>query len=180
MPERPYAVLKYEQELEKRAATGEPGMGLLPWELALAEWKAGQPKRPPLRETLAMCERLAGEPITATHYYRVVGKPEWRAARNRFAKHAMRKARKQFKQAAPYLVDAHIKGLQMAMKAEDHRSIPSYTVPALDRIVPKRQEGVANVQVLNVTLSVAQQALLEKPEAIDVEYEVIPNETPAT
>lgn len=69
-------------------------------------------------------------------------------------------------------ITTHIAGMRMAMAAEDHKSLPSYTVPILDRVVPKRDAVQGNTQV-NVTLTTKQTAQLDAAIA-EVEYEVLP------
>lgn len=78
-----------------------------------------------------------------------------------------------FKKDAEFYAHAHRFGLELAMAKEDHRAIPAYTTPVLDRIAPKRAEKVDEEQkptiVINLTASQAKSLALPDPTEIVIE-----------
>lgn len=73
-----------------------------------------------------------------------------------------------------FYAELHRMGAEMALQAEDHRAIAAYTTPALDRILPKRQETVqqSSMVVIQVTGSQAAKldvADLDEKQALEVE-----------
>lgn len=72
-----------------------------------------------------------------------------------------------------FYAELHRMGAEMALRAEDHRAIAAYTTPALDRILPKRQESVQQSSMVVVQVTGAQaEKLHADPEASRTELVV--------
>jgi lambda repressor-like predicted transcriptional regulator len=84
-------------------------------------------------------------------------------------KDALRRARAKIEMRVPEYIDAHKKGLDMALEAHDHRSIPNYTNPILDRVWPRNDQQVAQAAVV-IELTPKQLASIDAPAPV-VEYE---------
>jgi hypothetical protein len=67
----------------------------------------------------------------------------------------------------------------MALKNEDHRSIAAYTVPALDRILPRRQEAVKHEPIVVIQVTQSQADKLDRepiPSELIVEADIVTEE----
>lgn len=178
MPD-PAPIAKYRKNLtkalDKRTKLGRGEALLAPWELAFAEWLAHSvAQRTSMKTQLEIAMDLAGEPVTYGYIKNLKNREEFREYYVELQKDALRRARSMVEKRLPQGVKAHFEGLQMALDTEDHRSIPAYTVPILDRAMPKKAE-IGAVTAVKIELSPKQHALLDEtiPE---VEVEVIDDE----
>jgi len=149
---------------------------LLPWEVEFAEWLATQPKRPPVKDQLAKCDELltavgatAAVPFSRRSLTNMKNRQEYKEYFAELQKDALRRARAKIEMRVPEYIDAHKKGLDMALEAHDHRSIPNYTNPILDRVWPRNDQQVAQAAVV-IELTPKQLASIDAPAPV-VEYE---------
>jgi hypothetical protein len=73
-------------------------------------------------------------------------------------------------------VDAHMLGLKLAVSERDHRAIPKFTVPLIERAWPKVNEQQPHVPMIEIHIGQGQtMRLIEKPveEIPDAEFEVV-------
>jgi hypothetical protein len=83
-----------------------------------------------------------------------------------------RRAAKMFDANSPKGVAAHFQGLEMAMENSDYRAVPSFTVPVLDRVIPKKPDQVQAMQVV-VNVTPEQIERLRDSETPEIEVEVL-------
>lgn len=69
----------------------------------------------------------------------------------------------------PFYLDAHKKGLESAIAAGDHRAIPSFTVPMLDRAVPKKADEAEKAQVVVINMTPGQARALSGGDVQDAQ-----------
>lgn len=74
-------------------------------------------------------------------------------------------------------VDAHMLGLQLAVEEKDHRAIPKFTTPLIERAWPKQNEVIPHVPMIEIHIGTGQTLRLIEAPAIEVipdaEYEVV-------
>lgn len=147
------------------------------WQRALAAAIAQSPERLKLTEIRALARAITNYRISLGAVRATLKRDDFRRLVDKFRANEAARARQMFETDAAAYVQAHKRGLDMALAAEDHRAIPSYTVPALDRIWPKKEDQAAQTPmvVLNIhpnqlaTLQSAVQHLTEPADIIDVE-----------
>lgn len=125
---------------------------MLPWMKAFCLWLlAPHPggRKPRTQEQTRKASELAGYPITRKSLYQMRKRPDvqlflqtLRASVTESAKEALALQHRRY-------VEAHLEGLERALEAGDYRAVPAYTVPILDRIVPKKQDpGAGNKTIV--------------------------------
>ena len=67
----------------------------------------------------------------------------------------------------------HRQGAEMAVRQGDYRAIPAFTVPALERAVPKRDESRPPTQIA-IVISPQQLSGLQTYQAPEVEVVTLP------
>lgn len=139
-----------------------------PWEAEFAEWLVTQPKRPSLRTQVAKAhDIMRSVNIDPTDFtLRTLRALKQRESFMGYVADmqlsALRKARAKLEVRLPDYVEAHATGLTMALEARDHRSIPNYTNPILDRVWPKQDQQIAQAAVV-IELSPKQLASVHAP-----------------
>lgn len=141
---------------------------LQPWEAEFAEWLVTQPKRPTLAAQLAKAHEMIVAVGQDVNLFKQKNLRQLKA-REAFKGYvadmqlsAVKKARAKLEVRLPDYVEAHRVGLTMAMEARDHRSIPNYTNPILDRVWPKQDQQIAQAAVV-IELSPKQLASIHAP-----------------
>lgn len=89
-------------------------------------------------------------------------------------KGSLERARVTFLSHLPELVGLHVWGAQRAREKDDVRGLVSYTVPALDRAIPRRDAPLVAMQSVSITLSAQQYEGFVNYVAPEVTYEVVP------
>ena len=151
---------------------------LLPWQRAFIEWLALQAKQVRLAEQLVQANHFIAQaspfendlpdaPITKPALQRFKKTSEYRDYFDAMQADATKRARAKMESRLDKFVHAHEDGLHMAVVAGDHRTIPSYTNPILDRIWPRR-DMPAVAQQITITLGPNQQAALADDAAVEV------------
>ena len=74
-------------------------------------------------------------------------------------------------------VDAHMLGLQLAVSERDHRAIPKFTVPFIERAWPKQNDVIPHVPLIEIHIGQGQTMRLIEAPAVEVipeaDYEVV-------
>jgi hypothetical protein len=173
----PRPIDKYKRQVKNGEPLAAPpklapeSLPLLPWELEFAEWLANQPKRTSLAEQQEKASELSQRTIGRRGLRNLKDRATFREFFGELQLGALRAARAKLERRMPEYIDAHHKGVHLALDAQDYRAIPAYTNPMIERVWPKRDDVGANVAVV-VQLQPKQQAMLDTP-TIEVEYEVI-------
>lgn len=145
---------------------------LPPWQSAFAEWLSSQPDKPSTQAQRKMASALLRQTISPKALRRVIRNPAFIRYLALLNADALRRSRAILEQHYTEGVHAHLSGMRSALDANDYKALPSFTVPILDRVVPKKEQVAAATQV-NVVLSTKQQALIAG-DAPEVTYEVLP------
>lgn len=183
MTELPAPISPQEQQLKSVLGLADPAPAfppLLPHQSAFAEWLSSQPQRPPVSVQRKMysklCQRLVSPRTFADHMSKLKTNPHYIRYYASLQADALRRSRVILEEHYTEGVETHLDGMRMAREAEDYKAIPAFTVPILDRVVPKREAVQANTQI-NVVLSTKQKAVLDNEQVPDVSFEVLPPET---
>lgn len=145
---------------------------LLPWQAVYAEWLSIQPTKPSTVQQRKIASQFCQRPVSLRELHKLRTNPRFESYLLALQADSVRRARAIIEEHYAEGVHAHIDGMRMAKDAADYKALPAFTVPLLDRVVPKKEAVAAQTQI-NVTLSTKQQAqLTEQP--MEVEYEVLP------
>ncbi len=125
---------------------------LTDWMLAYAEWLASCVNPPSRTERRVQLSQLSRRPVAANHVAQLEERKDFRRYFEDLCKGPLERARAKFQAKFPKYVQAHEDALDMAIEAGDYKAVPAFTIPALDRVSPKKSETGAAVQ-FNVTLS---------------------------
>lgn len=141
----------YEIKLKKvRAGTIVDGT-FRPWMRRYAAWLASRPAKATGKEKVQFVRNLIRAPITLGTIRRLEAREDFQKYYEELDADAIKQARADLESAMGEYVDTHLEGMRMAVTAKDYKAIPPYTVPVIDRVYPKREDGAprANVVVLN-------------------------------
>lgn len=141
----------YDRKIQKvRAGTIVDGT-FRPWMRRYAAWIASQPSRPTGKEKVQFVRNLIRAPITLGTIRKLEAREDFQKYFEELDADAIKRAKADLEAAMGEYVDTHLEGMRLAVAAKDYKAIPPYTVPILDRVAPKREDGVrqANVVVLN-------------------------------
>ena len=160
-----------DKALAKSIATIPEGGYLAAWMVAFAEWLAQQPKNPKIAAQVAAASEFAGRRIEISHIRNLRRRDDFKLLVDKFYQGGVVAARLKFENDLPFYITKHREGLELAAKEGDYRAYKDFTVPALERAVPRRDGFVSATGVtINVTLSDKQKTLLDS-QPIDVDYE---------
>ena len=81
-------------------------------------------------------------------------------------------ARAKYLRRLPEAVDAYWESLDQARAKKDYTAVAQIVAPAIDRVVPRKQEAVAATQV-NIVLSPSQLAGIQHYDAPTIETEIV-------
>lgn len=155
------------------AETSDPAsVPLLPWQSLFAEWLSIQPDRPSTVQQRKVASNFCQRPVSLRELHKVRKNTRFEQYLLALQADSVRRARAIIEEHYAEGVHAHIDGMRMAKDAADYKALPAYTVPILDRVVPKKESVAAATQV-NVVLTTKQQSQLEGAP-VEVEYEVLP------
>lgn len=146
---------------------------------AFALWLASpQPdgKKPKTQQQTKKASELAGYGITVNTLYALRKRPDFQLFRQALEASVTEAAKEALALAHRSYVEAHQRGLEMALAEGDYKAIPAFTVPILDRIVPKKADTnvgnktiIVNVHEDRAKALTASLAESLPPEAIEVE-----------
>lgn len=144
------------------------GDTLLPWMKAFALWYLSpQPdgKKPKTPAQTKKATELAGYLVTKNALYKMRGRPDFQLFLNTLRTSVTDAAKEALTLAHLAYVKAHERGLEMALAHGDYKAIPAFTVPVLDRIVPKKADtNVGNKTIIVNVQEGAARALLGSAE----------------
>lgn len=166
--------------LAKKRLVAPNAQALLPWEIAFGEWLARRPRRPSrdlqvVKANELLIESLEGAPVEEPIVWNDVAKlkrrVEFREYLGLMREGGLKKARTMLRNRYPSIVEAHSRGLDLALRAQDYGTIHRYTNPILHRIDPPPAiAGMGATAAVQVNLTVNQARLIEEAQTpIDVE-----------
>jgi hypothetical protein len=176
-------------EIVRTRADIQPTKRLPIWALKFAAWRIACPYTPNRQEQELVATRLANEGIDRTSQREVkIGYAQIKRLRTdaRWQEYVrvledggIMAARQLFVDDLPAYVALHRWGAEEARKAGDYKTMPAFTVPALDRAVPKRTEGLPATQIAIVLAPERIAGLRREAEPV-VSVEVLPVGADAT
>ena len=149
---------------------------LSPYEFTFCEWLARHPEHPKVKEQVAKLREMLNPPdkdgnppeyiipVDRKKLVKLKNRQEFKDYFAEMRKEELGRARSMFIKRMPNAVAGHFDALDQVLANGDYRAVPSFTVPVLDRVMPKKAEN-APVTAIKIELSQAQQDLLELPEA---------------
>lgn len=153
------------------------------WTVKFAMYLVACPRAPSSVEQEQVATKLANENINLTTTrpvtigYGIIKRlrtdSRWQELVRELEKGGIEAAKRLFTEDAPVYVMLHRMGAEEAWRNKDYKALPAYTVPALDRVVPKRQEGVPVTQVA-IVLSPERLTALQTYEAPETSVEELP------
>lgn len=149
------------------------------WMKDFCHWKVTVKPRPTTIEQMKEASRLSGINIHRRALAWLLSRKDVDAYLCLLSADGLERAKHRMKTDLEFYAELHRLGAEMALKAEDHRSIAAYTVPALDRILPRRQEAVKHEPIVVIQVTQAQADKLERepiPSEMIVEAEIITEE----
>lgn len=153
---------------------------LKPWMLAYAEWLQLECTELPTRTNRRVRARaLARAPISNEALKVLEERDDFVKYMDELAKGPLEAARAKFASAFPSYVEAHAEALHGARLAGDYSAIARIAEPVLDRIIPRKVEGVVAPASVTIILTPQQAAGIAtyRAPAITVEAaEVVSNE----
>ncbi len=156
---------------------------LLPGHYDFIDWLAKyisshQGKKPTNAEQIEVLEELLQVKVTEEALRKLRRRAEFKEYFNNLIDDRDKANVRKLKSKMPEAIDAHFKGLDMAVTAEDYRAIPAYTNPILDRVIPRRDALQAQQQVINIVLTPKQEALLgEETTVVEADWDELVDET---
>jgi hypothetical protein len=145
---------------------------LRPWMRTYAEWLALQPGKPGWREKIAIVNRIAHDKVSKRAVRFLEARADFIAYYDKFATGAQTAARAKLESETPWYVEQHRLGLEAAISKGDHKAIPTFTTPILERVWPRREGPMVATQV-TIHLSPRQQADLSQPPAELLDAEIV-------
>lgn len=164
-----------------RTGQGEAlGGSLRPWMKSFALWLLSpQPdgKRPKVSAQTRKASELAGVPVTKEALRWLRKRPDFQLFVQTLEGSVTEAAKESLTLAHQFYVQSHRAGLELAVAAGDYKAIPAFTVPILDRIVPKKAETNVGSKtiILNVQPDTLQrmQATGSLPDAGEIVVEAV-------
>jgi hypothetical protein len=164
-----------------KPSKAQPRTGLRPWHARFAFWYVEQPVTPGLAEQIAAGEGFANvdrDPtlprvcLTEKKLRTLKEREDFQGLVRELEKGGIEAARAKFLSHLPEIMDLHVWGARRSKEKDDTRALASYTVPALDRVLPKR-EGPFLQQTFHVELSAKRLESIEQARPI-IEAELLP------
>ena len=144
---------------------------LRPWHAKFAVWLADQ-VHPPITVQCDVASRVAGYHVTYGMLKHLRKRDDFRELVATIQQGGIDAARAILINDLPLYMELHRWGAERSKAKDDTRGLASYTTPALDRVLPKR-EGFAALQQ-NVTVVLTEKQLrLEESAPIEVTTEPI-------
>lgn len=154
------------------------GKTLKPWMMQYAHWLASEPKWPTAGMRRIKLADLTSHRIKTGKLHDVLmHRPEFTAYLDEIMQGPLEEARAKFKSHLPEYVDGHKKAFDAVVAEGDWNKVKDYTIPALERVWPRRSDGVVTNANITITLSSGQQANFDMPLPI-LEAELVADPTP--
>ena len=121
---------------------------LQPWMFAYGEWlMLGCLQPPPRSQRTAKCRSLSRMALTDRQLRLLEAREDFTKYCDELAKGPLEEARAKFVRHFPEYIEAHAEALDSARRAGDYTAVARIAEPVLDRVVPKKAEGVTAAQV---------------------------------
>ena len=150
------------------------------WMKEFCHWLVTTKPKPKTCEQTKKATELSGVVIHRRALEWVKTRKDFDAYYTLLSAHGLERAKHKMLGDLEFYAELHRMGAEMAHAAGDHRSIAAYTTPALDRILPRRQETVRHdpVVVIQVTQTQAEKMADTEflPNEIVVEAQVVEEE----
>jgi len=157
--------------------------GKLPlWTLKFAGWLVTAPYVVTKEEQVKVANEMANEhlrpnqqrvEVTWAHVRRLKQRPDWQEVVRKFEEGGFEAARQVYISDLPAYIAAHRQGLDLALRHGDYRAVPAFTTPAIERVVPKRDDERAATQIA-IVLSAEQLKGFREYVAPEVTVEALP------
>jgi hypothetical protein len=142
------------------------------WSREIAIWYATQSAKPSTEQCIERCAEI-GHPISKGYWYNVSASPEFKTLVKELQSSGVRLAKEKFEHLYPQVVDYWLKAIKDADSVNDYNAVRALTEMAIDRMIPKKVEGVQVAQQININLAPDRMAEQDRPpvsvEAIEVE-----------
>ena len=145
----------------------KPRNRLKRWQLRWAQWFHAAPEAPSKADQCAVASRLASEdsetPVSITYNQlrKLKQRADFQRVVTRLEEGGIEAARELFVGDLAHYVELHRWGADRAKEKDDPRGLVTFTLAALDRVMPRNQVLVDQRQTINVKLNEAQLALVE-------------------
>lgn len=144
------------------------------WEYEFIDWFALQIGKPSSEEQIDKASELAEKSVGYTYILNLRKLKAFEDYyRDMLAGH-MKRAKAKFSKDMPRYAEIHKEAMEMAFAAEDYKAVPAFTVPALDRFYPKREDVAAKTEI-SISLTTARQDMIDE-EIPEVDFEVVEEE----
>jgi len=157
---------------------------LTPAEFTFCEWLAKTPVNPNQSEQVKKLREIFNPPdaegnppsyiipVTKERLLKLKRRKEFQHYFEEMRQAELDRARAMFIKRMPEAVATHFLAMDLAMQGKDYRSIPAFTNPVLDRVLPKKSEN-APIAAVKIELTQAQSKNmdLETPDIEVVEIE---------
>lgn len=135
---------------------------LLQWQRLFAAWFAHLPVAPSIEDCVRYVRAITTFKVSASAIRELLHRNDFGQLVARFRESEQLRAKELLNADYQIYVDAHRRGLQMALDAEDYRAVPPFTAPMLDRVAPRKDDQVAKSPTIIINLGgVAQQEVLK-------------------
>src|SRR5439155_23616784 len=114
-----------------------PRYPLRPWQAKFGAWLADS-EHPPIAVQLEVASRLAGQPITYGQVKHLRKRADFVELVDTMRTGGIEAARRLFVSNLPMFAELHAWGAERSKEKDDTRGLANFTVPALDRILPRR------------------------------------------
>jgi hypothetical protein len=142
-------------------------------------------KRSTQEEKTTALSTFMGKEMLHSEMNNLLRRPSFLAYRKQVGKEVeryVRKAREKMIRAMPVMVDMHIKAGKQAYEKRDYRALPAFTVPFLDRAMPKHEDGPRQAQQVVIqlggTFAKTHAGEFTEPDEM-IEVQALPPETPS-
>jgi len=164
-------LVKYKQNLGEKPKQGYTPLS--PFEYAFCEWLATQVDgKVPLADQMEKISELGQKTYSDNYLRNLKNRKEFKRHFAEIQKTLLARARAKLARHMPEAVDAHFKGMEMAIAANDHRGIPAFTVPILDRVHPK-QHDQPQAAAVTINITATQMSAIAEESIPTVECEEI-------
>lgn len=165
----------YDKHYTPHAVDDQPF--LRQWQRLFAAWYAVHPVKPRILECVEYCRAITHWRVPRATVEKLLRREDFQTLTRQFRESERLRTQELLTADYQYYLDAHRKGLDMALEAGDHRGIPAFTNPILDRIAPKRTEEGQKAAMVNIVLqgsvaklaqSFVQGEIIEDAEVLEV------------
>ena len=141
---------------------------------AYAEWLVLEcDERPTRTQRLVRAKGFARAPVYDRVLRELEERPDFVKYCDELAKGPLEAARAKFQKAFPTYIEAHAEALDSARRAGDYTAVARIAEPVLDRVIPKKAEGMGAAAAVTIILSPGQLKGFSEYTPASVECEVV-------